>query len=491
MEIRSNEREKNFIRLAINYIVFFLCIFNSLFIFNIVDMTGYEYLFLMPLIYSLCFIFVFSKIVIKPFRVFFLVFILVSFARYVILPFLIALTGYYGGRSGIPPQSSSYSYAILLMIYELVVSSFFILLMESRKHESKNKSTLHLCKLELNEIFLDGEKKFYFIFGLIVICLVIINPGTLKSINFLVPSSDATRNFSGESLLKTLTVYSVIILKQLLFCITCDFFYRRYKKYNQYKYVIWAGTAALLNMSIYFGTNRSDVIISGTISFLLLYKLFGKRSRGIIIVVVLMLAIIVSGISTVRGHVSISKNTSALIDITDTLQCYLGGPYNVSIALETKKMFPEASSIKVLFFDIFRPMIGVNLLVKNLPIEYSNIYFNRRIWLGIERRSQILPMIGQGNLFFGWMLSPILTVIFIGISYWLYKSSLKPARIEMYYFLNLSLARLGFMMGQNTMNMINDLSMNLLLFLLIYYLNSRLKTKRASTQSVLGPKIAT
>jgi len=125
-------------------------------------------------------------------------------------------------------------------------------------------------------------------------------------------------------------------------------------------------------------------------------------------------------------------------------------------------------------FDFVRPMIGVNLLVKNLDIKYSNMYFNERLWR-TDRRSQIIPMIGQGNLFLGPIFAPVFGLIFVYLAYWLVNKAYGMGDPLMFYFFTLSIARMGFLMGQNSMNMINDLSFNLFLFLVIYYANKRLR----------------
>ena len=88
-------------------------------------------------------------------------------------------------------------------------------------------------------------------------------------------------------------------------------------------------------------------------------------------------------------------------------------------------------------------------------------------------------MIGQGNLYFSFALAPLFSVLFITVFYLVVKRINREINIELYYFLSLVVVRLGFFMGQNTMNMINDMSMNLVLFLLIYKLNY-LKVKQTN-----------
>jgi len=202
---------------------------------------------------------------------------------------------------------------------------------------------------------------------------------------------------------------------------------------------------------------------------------FGKIINRYATVGFFLLIVIIGSVSQHRENVSITGGSNTLVDVTDLFQVYTGGPYNVAISIETKDYYPEASHLSVLLFDVFRPMIGVNILLKDMPQVYSNIYFNMRMWTHVDRRSQILPMIGQGNLYFGFLFSPIFSILFVLLAYFLERIYQSTIPLELYYFIGLALIRLGFMMGQNTMNMINDISMNLFLFLLVYFFNKKTK----------------
>lgn len=371
-----------------------------------------------------------------------------------------------------PPMYSSYDLALIIMMYELIVSSMFIHILDKKESTTcYNKENLVINK----------KNYIYWIFGAIIVIISIMDNNIMKAFNFIIPKEDTSRSFSDFSMIQSLSIYGILIFKQICFVMIVYYLSKKYELTKKKKYIYISLIFSIMNILFYFGTNRSDVIMTAIVSALTLYKLFGKSIKKYIVVLGIVLVIVISGISVYRSGVSVSGGTSKLIDFTDKLQVYLGGPYNVAIAIETKEMFPQANNIKVLLFDIFRPMIGINVFIKDLPIKYSNIYFNERIWLNIDRRSQIIPMIGQGNLFFGTILSPILTLLFIKLAYYLNRKIKQCNRVEIFYFFNLSVARMGFMMGQNTMNMINDLSMNLFLFLIIYWINnfvSRIKTYR-------------
>lgn len=371
-----------------------------------------------------------------------------------------------------PPTHHSYDLALIIMMYELIVSSIFIYVLDKKERGifSKNK-----------DLSINKKNYIYWLFGIIIVLISILDIRIIKSFNFIIPKEDAVRSFSDFSIIQSLSVYGLLITKQIVFVMIAYNLSKKYELTKSKKNIYLVLLVAMMNILIYFGTNRSDVIMTAIVSSLTLYKLFGKGVKKGIFILCIVLVVTISGISAYRSGASISGNSSKIIDFTDKLQVYLGGPYNVAIAIETKEMFPQANKVEVLLFDIFRPMLGVNMLVKNLPVKYSNMYFNERIWLSIDRRSQIIPMVGQGNLFFGAMLSPILTLIFIRLAYYLNRKIKDCNRVEIFYFLNLSIARMGFMMGQNTMNMINDLSMNLFLFLIIYWINnivSKIKTYR-------------
>jgi len=118
--------------------------------------------------------------------------------------------------------------------------------------------------------------------------------------------------------------------------------------------------------------------------------------------------------------------------------------------------------------DFFRPMLGVNFLLKDVEVPYSNMYFNDRIWTHVDRRSQILPMVGQGYIHFGMVLAPLLTLVFVYTAYKLESLYHEHRAWEVRFVLLLVIIRSGFVMGQNSMNLINDMSMNLILFALVY-----------------------
>jgi hypothetical protein len=230
-----------------------------------------------------------------------------------------------------------------------------------------------------------------------------------------------------------------------------------------------------MNIGVFLGTNRSDVLVTALVSVLLTKELFKSSTTSWVYAFAFVgVLFLIAEITVTRDHSTITRGHDRSKDIADFQQVYLGGVYNVAIAVETKEYYPESAGFEVMMFDFIRPLIGINQLVKGMEVKYSNIYFNARLFLS-DRRSQIIPMIGQGNLFLGPFLAPLFGLFFVFLAYWLVGKAQGLSDPLTMYFFTLSIARMGFLMGQNSMNMLNDLSFNLFLFLIIYYFNKRLR----------------
>ncbi|MBC1401789.1 hypothetical protein [Listeria booriae] len=462
---------KQFYVIAANIIM--LCIggFVTFYVAGNINASGYERLYLLPLTFTISFLVVFSRVLFKRFKVFIVVFTVIGFARFVMLPYFIVFNDYYGGRSPEPPLAGSMETAIYLMVYELIVVTIAIGILDylqNRKYQPRDKKQPF------------DETKSYFgytVFIVVAIVAAIGIPSVMSSISFFIPKPDLVDVMEGSNVMVMLGGYMFILAKQLVFIMVTWWAHKRHRATSQLLYVWIAIGALFANIGIFIGTNRSDIVLVAIVSLVTFQLLFPKYFKLVVLLVVAMLVGIILIMSTVRNIASISGGTSGITDFTDNLQVYFGGPYNVALALETKLIYPESQHWSVLFFDIFRPMIGVNMLVKDLPFEYSNIFFNQRYFYS-DHATQILPMVGQGNLFFGYLLSPLLSVLVVCLAYFIQSKIDQTRSIEMFYFLTLVCTRMGMLMGQNTMNIINDLSYNLALFLIVYYVNRKIVYKK-------------
>ncbi|MFA0083544.1 hypothetical protein AB4383_16095 [Vibrio breoganii] len=399
-----------------------------------------------------------------------LMFTLISCLRYVIHPALTTYLGGYDGRSHLEPLAETYIEAVYVMIYEFICVAVIILIYEYKGRKTDFISGLLKPTLGV---------KYAIVFFIFCFVIVLINPSALIQINFVFPTAITDGTIIDSSTM--LYSYLFILAKNIL-CI--NVLYALSLKYNEgknKKYLLFAMLVTFISILIYSGTNRTDILINAIVLMFFLYKLFGRVALKTSLILVILMPIIFSIITQHRQYVT--RDQTSLELKNDYMQTYFGGVYNVAIGLEIENNYPEASHYSVMLFDIFRPMIGVGLFIKNMDIKYSNIYFNDRMWRHVDRRSQIMPMVAQGNLYFGFIGAPIFTVLFVMLALKLIKFINGNLGLELKFFLSLVTARMGMVFGQNTMNLINDLSMNLFIVILLFALVafiSRISTNEKS-----------
>jgi hypothetical protein len=241
-----------------------------------------------------------------------------------------------------------------------------------------------------------------------------------------------------------------------------------------------AGAACIINAGIFFGTNRMAVALTAAASLYLLYQMFGRRILAPLAGVLACVLLLFVAITEERQYVSLSDDP--IVNLADNIQTYVGGSYNVAIGLEVPEFYPEATDPKVFVFDVLRPTIGFNILVQNWDIYYSNIYFNLRMFTHVDRRSQIMPMIAQAALFVPLVFAPLLPAIVIALAYLLLGAAARTTSLELRYAFIIMAMRIGFFWGQNTMNLMSYLSLNVIVpFLLIVgcwlFRRRRIRTK--------------
>lgn len=103
---------------------------------------GYELLPFLPLLYLFAASFVFVRSLVYDFKMFNLVFTGLAFMRYVVLPFFIVYASYYGGRSPVPPTAHSYDLALKLMLYELVIVTVVIAILDAIRKKTKTAESI-------------------------------------------------------------------------------------------------------------------------------------------------------------------------------------------------------------------------------------------------------------------------------------------------------------------------------------------------------------
>lgn len=374
----------------------------------------------------------------------------VAFLRYVVLAALVTYNDGLVGRSWLPPADESVGLAIILMVYELATVMALSAYLEQRV-----RRTAHQVDLGSQR-----QLPLWAPVGLLVLsgALCLVTPQAMSLINFVRPT--ILLDEAAASPQATLFAMTLIVAK-LFLC--AGLIHRLYLYRGRYRRLMpWFALAiTIANISIFFGTNRLGIMLTALVSIIFLLKYFGRRAAIPAVAAAASFWAIFNIVTYERQYYS--EASTVTVELADEIQAYTGGVYNVAVGLEITEMYPEATGLDVLAYDFIRPTVGLNVVSRDWQIQYSNVYFNKRIFLHVDRRSQIMPMLAQSNLFFGPVFSPTLTLLFVFLGYWLLRISDTTKSPEMIFCIFLAVLRITFVFGQNSMNMMNYMSIYLII----------------------------
>src|SRR5699024_1907857 len=192
---------------------------------------------------------------------------------------------------------------------------------------------------------------------------------------------------------------------------------------------VMVASISVINSMIFVGTNRASFILNFVATIIILIYLYKKTAISFSFIMAAILPPLLGSLLSFRQTTTITQGANKLVDLTDTLQVYLGGVYNVAMSLDITS--PNNNPL-YLIIDIMRSAIGPNILLKNMNFVNSVHLFNERIFQS-NLVSQILPMIGQGKLYLGYIFAPLLGVLFIFIATYFTKIIVEKRRFELIF----------------------------------------------------------
>ncbi|PKK97997.1 MAG: hypothetical protein CVV57_09255 [Tenericutes bacterium HGW-Tenericutes-2] len=453
------------------YITSILTLIVSLILPNNKD--GYEWLPILPLIFILCNILFFQNMVLKKKSIVATIFWVSSFLRYVLLVFFLSVSDdKYIGQL-LTPDSNLIVKSILLMGYELFVSSFllafFVEYFSKRRMKSEQKIPY--------PTFLHG-KIVYYIIILIALLIFVIYKDSRLFINFFILNSSSDRVDESLSTVELLTRQIFISAITFSFLIVIDRSRKLYNKYGRTTYIAIALTASALILSVIIGERRSTQIYTMFAVMSLLLMLFPKQKIKILLVTGIVGGGVLLGM-TVYKHAYVFLYSSYfdaiesiafdIKNIASTMQIYLLGPFNVAHGLGISDV--SSQPIGRLFYDFGRSIIGLNFLLKDLMLTTSEI-FNLRLYGSNVQSGHLLPITAHGYIYMGFILSPLLSVLFLIFGLIIENLYRKTYSIELKYIYSYILIRLSspIIIG-NLASILNAVSLTLMSLGLVYLLN--------------------
>lgn len=448
------------------YLLFSLSILiylTSLFFIEIIPINmGYKYTYLLPLSFIICFFLFLWDVVIRYKSPYLIAFSVIAFLRYVILPYALLLEGDYNGYSYIPPDQAALQSASWMMVYEIIIVSFVINAFSKRMLNKLNKN--YSLIVQKNNVTYSVS---FFIFLLAILVI----PQASEGISVFFNINWGINQEIGSNLVLFIR-QCFIISKYFIYFAILSYVYNK-KSLSKSKFIyILILFITLIIMSVQIGANRKNIISDAFALFFLIIKVFPKRKYSSIIILMTVTLIMFSAFTIFRGSIGQNDSLFSYIFSLKMLQPYLLGEYNVALAIEAKELLYNDFGIKNLLMDIFRPFFGIGAMLKNIPVLRSEELFAQRLSLGgFYRQDQIVPIIGQGFIYFGWILAPIFSVISAMVGIYcdtLYKksNSIESCFFSAYFAINLAQA-----MILNFTILINIITFRIGIIWTLFYLN--------------------
>ncbi|WP_210123891.1 MULTISPECIES: O-antigen polymerase [unclassified Staphylococcus] len=416
---------------------------------------GYDVIYILPVTFAFISIF---KVFFTPKGILIIIIDMIYFVRLVLINFMVVYSGWYEGRSLFSPLVESYHQAIYLLAIEYIfVNVFYYILVKTKDINLKNK-VLKL-KIEKDEI----KDKVYIFFLLFNTLLILLNR---QNISFLGIGQSSSNSIGlDENMLTTLMSISLYVSKYILIGFVIRYFYSKYVKNNNFKYLLYSNFFVLLINMVFIGDNRMDALLPIITSLLLLNYLYGKKMWAFNGIIIFFAICALYLISIIRGtfEYKITSNTNSLI--TDYLQIYFGGVYNIALSLEATNLNSN-NGFLVFLYDIVRPFLGLNFLWRSDVMQMSSTLFNIRIFGSDGHITQIIPLIGQFHMAFGY-LGVVIGPLFISLLLRLFLNNLHKTYIIDSIIIITILIRLCFSYFQNLSIFINEMSSLLIIFIVL------------------------
>lgn len=461
---------KNHFNIVLRIFIFILGIFIS---FNLIYSTQQvpRTLFLIPLIYSLL-IMVFPSITKYMFSYLGLLALNITMLlRYLISPLLISINGIQV-IGAMYPLEISYTTGINLMLYEIIVIFIVFQLLHKRFYNMDS-----INKIEITR----KPNVTGWLFILFCIGIVIIYPEILGRYSFVLTTNELKSKDFGIDIISFLPL--LFQLATLVLTISLiNIVYIRYKSNPKFIQVISALMITIIISSFIIGTSRFSVVLPLITGLYIIYLLFSKYRRPVIMISVISVVFIILSTSVLKASTIYSGNStlnSFFNELNSNLQLYFSGVTNVAISVQTNYIY-NSFNVESILSDLFRSVVLINSIFHGS--SSALIDFNVTFYNGGLARDQILPMIGQGYLYFGFMLAPIFSVSALIILMY-FDSKVMSSHKLMYKFIYVYTSlKLGLFMMTNFTNLLSFLTNYFFVLFLIFYVNDKFVRQQSEVQ---------
>lgn len=389
--------------------------------------------------------------------------------RYVISPLLMSVYGV-NVDIGMSTSIGSQTKAINLMIFEMVVIIITFCILHKRFYSNKNEFREMKAKSNL----------FGWAFVLFSFVIVLSNPEVLARYTFIWSASQ----LKSKDVVESVSLFFLIVqLAQIV--VTIGVINWMYKFYEYNKNIIWLFLSFIvigISSSFITGTSRFSIILPLVTGLFTIYILY-KNYRKVIIILSVGMSLLLIAVSTLlkqntitsQSNTSIAESNSTFENLNTDLQLYFSGVSNVAHSIDTSNIYAPFQ-FDAIIAELFRSVIYLNSLfgqhASSLTL-FNEVFYQRPLV-----SDQILPMIGQGYLYFGPYLAPILSVISIILVMVLDKKIYKSDSVFKIYIMSYLCIKLSLFFMANATIQMSFFTNFFIILLIISYLNKKFIVKK-------------
>lgn len=388
--------------------------------------------------------------------------------RYTISPLLMSI---YGVNVSIGSSTSidSQTKAIYLMLFEMVSIIVFFSLFSKKFYNNENKIEKNIAK----------PNPIGWLFIILSILIAVVQPEVINRYTFIWSASELkTSDIEIGSI-----AFLVVQLAQIILTISLlNFLYGIYEKKKNVIYLILSFLVVGISASFISGTSRFSIVLPLVTGLFIIYILY-KNYRKIILFCSAFLSFLLILTSTLLKKNTISSQVGFNSSITGSsfeklnseLQLYFSGVVNVSHAIDTSYYY-SPFQLGPIISELLRSVVFVNSLFdsQNGALNIFNEVFYNKVLVS----DQILPMVGQGFLYFGPILAPIFSIASILSVMYLDNKVHSSNSIFKKYIMTYLCVKFALFFMVNATIQISFFTNFFLVLLVINYLNNKLTLKK-------------
>jgi hypothetical protein len=330
--------------------------------------------------------------------------------RYLVLPALISATHGRLGPLMVKASADGYRFSTTVTIVELIIccATISVAWPRIRRHQATRPAASRKGMGAGSELTSGG---LILVVLLLVVILVRGIDGVTSSFGFLLKTQR-----TKATVVDSYAIIAIQVVKSFLFVVAASWCARKYASSKKPVWVIAATAAALLNISTYFGYNRSQILQTAIATTLTLVYLFPTFRRYVYIalvpvaggVLLSLVALKQFGVSAFGG--GLTKKIT-LDSLSQNLESYVNGPWPLATAYDAATaMSSHVNALTVLrtytdnFFLFKVPgLMWPNDLLNGTP-SVLDLYHAATA----PAQGAMLPLSGEMWFYGGALLGPLL-----------------------------------------------------------------------------------